>query len=715
MDNQNIGIGINQIKSGVKMVSQTDGAAVFRGYAVVYGYVDIDGDYFTKSTNFRTDTLPGADGTIDHTFSTFIRDDAGVKYVLGAVEVPVGKVVSFIEDDFGLSVDVEVLKSNPYFDFISQMVEGDRMGFSSGTNHTYRKQRTYTKNRDTEDAVFVDPETDYDRWVELQIAKSDKYQMIVERDLSFGELGPSDAPTVSQTKTSSVEYWPITEVAFTVHPNEFRTINTVDRVKSADLTDDAPEREIIENVGVITPKVIDGELLKSSTIHEDIGKPDEPTQESKELILKTETSQQSVEDEPEAQTKAVGQSDADTETEIELEKDETDMSEVTQVETAPQFDQAALVTEMTKAMSGVIDTKIETAVQSAVKSVFENEPVGDGGISGIGTVPEEGYQVKSFNFNNKTKRGDDEVKATAHFFRTGDAGAIESINSQVKAVDGIGNIAVGADGLNAVPVGHHNQIIEKRSPKLLDAKLGIQKIPGNEWTVNVPTEDGTLQGFAAAAEQNAARSNTVARDKPVLGTVPMTLARKSVDVELTQELLMAEDVALMTYVANKVARDEARIRNQMLVDAVLSASMKGVDATGSTSLAPDEIIELMYSIEDEYAEDGETAFLTRRKTEGLIRSMRGEGFLYASTPMGESRSNRNIDGYGLFNDRSMPQIASGEKSVAFGDFSYVGCREAAPTYQRNPFKYRGLVVLEYDIYCVYRLLQSEAIVHILHP
>jgi hypothetical protein len=76
------------------------------------------------------------------------------------------------------------------------------------------------------------------------------------------------------------------------------------------------------------------------------------------------------------------------------------------------------------------------------------------------------------SINNKTKRGDDEVKALAYFIRTGDAGAIKASN------DTDMNVGDAADGGNSVPTGHFQNIIARRDESMLARQLGVTLIPG---------------------------------------------------------------------------------------------------------------------------------------------------------------------------------------------------------------------------------------------
>ena len=72
----------------------------------------------------------------------------------------------------------------------------------------------------------------------------------------------------------------------------------------------------------------------------------------------------------------------------------------------------------------------------------------------------------------------------------------------------------------------------------------------------------------------------------------------------------------------------------------------------------------------------------------------------------------------MYNSASMPAIGSGNKSVLFGNWNFVGMREdPGLTLLRDPYSAAstGQVVLHYYFRTVYKVLMPEAIYFGTHP
>ena len=129
------------------------------------------------------------------------------------------------------------------------------------------------------------------------------------------------------------------------------------------------------------------------------------------------------------------------------------------------------------------------------------------------------------NLNLKTKLGDSEERALAHFVRSGDGSGLRELRA---SNDTDMNVGTDADGGYAVPTGHYQGIIARRDDAMLANTLGVRRIPGKGTTVNVPI-DGEADGeFVSTAE-----GSDHDRDAPSLGTVAMTLVRYTKKIQLS--------------------------------------------------------------------------------------------------------------------------------------------------------------------------------------
>ena len=316
----------------------------------------------------------------------------------------------------------------------------------------------------------------------------------------------------------------------------------------------------------------------------------------------------------------------------------------------------------------------------------------------------------------KTKRGDTEQRALAHYIRTADAGAL----NEARASNNTGmNIGTAADGGNAVPTGHFGQIIARRDEQMLAPRLGVRRIAGVGTTVNVPIDDEADGEFITKAEMGDDNSTyAFDRDAPALGTVAMTLVKYTKKIELTDELLQDEDSNLLAFIEEFIGRGMAKTHNELLVTAALASGTAALTLDSATAIDEAEIPELYYLLPDYYATDeASVAWLMRRSTEGAIRGLAGTtNFYYAPTPGGGVGMRPTLWGAPLYNTGKMPAIGGGYKSLLFGNFYYMGLREApAMSILRDPYTVDGKVILKYYFRCVYKVLQAGAIVYATHP
>lgn len=307
------------------------------------------------------------------------------------------------------------------------------------------------------------------------------------------------------------------------------------------------------------------------------------------------------------------------------------------------------------------------------------------------------------NLNLKTRLGDSELKATMYYIRTGDASRELRASNDTDM-----NVGTVADGGYAVPTGHYQGIIAKRNELMLAGKLGVRPIPGQGTTVNVPTESGTANEFVSTNEAAA-----FDRDAPALGRVQMTLVKYTKKVQMSYELLQDEDSAIQAFLDDYIGRAMAVTHNKLLVTEALANGTSNTLANAS-AVAAGDVTELVYALKGEYADGAQ--WIMKRATEGLFRTLTGNAFQFAPTPAGTPGA--TLWGFPINNSEQVPAVATTAKSVIFGNFNYVGFREAPGfTFLRDPYSSagNGQVNLFYYFRTVYKVLQAEAIQYGVHP
>jgi HK97 family phage major capsid protein len=327
-------------------------------------------------------------------------------------------------------------------------------------------------------------------------------------------------------------------------------------------------------------------------------------------------------------------------------------------------------------------------------------------------IDKAGVAAKRVNVNSKTKRGDSETKAFAYFARTGDEGAIKASN------DTDMNIGTDADGGYTVPTGHYNGIIAKRDESMLSAKLGVRMIPGTGTTVNVPLDNEADGEFVVTGEGSG-----FDRDAPALSTVAMTLLKYTKKIELSYELLQDEDSRLMAFLADFVGRGMAKTHNDLLLTEVAANGTQFKEFASATVIAVNELETIPFNsaLGNYLDEAGSVGWVMQRPVHGEIVLLDDANTRrYASNTMPDSTGvfAPSLLGYPVHYSAKAGLTAANAKSVFFGNWNFVGKREAPGfTVLRDPYSKaaNGQVVLHYYFRTVYDVLQAEAIGYGDHP
>lgn len=270
------------------------------------------------------------------------------------------------------------------------------------------------------------------------------------------------------------------------------------------------------------------------------------------------------------------------------------------------------------------------------------------------------------------------------------------------------NIGTAADGGDLVPTGHYNGIIAKRDATMLAPKLGVMNIPGKGTTVNVPFDNGTANAFVSTAE-----ATNFDRDAPVIGKKAFTLVKYTKKIELSYELLQDEDSRVMAFLNDYVGRALALTHNTLLITEALSAGTSVALAAVTAASAGDPQT-LAYTLKQAYADGAQ--FVMKGATYAALMKLTGNAFQYAQTPGGAR--GYELWGYPVQRDENLEAIASGKKTMLFGNFNYMGLYEApSMTFLYDPYSSSdtGQVVLRYYFRADYGVLLPEAILYGQHP
>lgn len=316
----------------------------------------------------------------------------------------------------------------------------------------------------------------------------------------------------------------------------------------------------------------------------------------------------------------------------------------------------------------------------------------------------------------KHARGDSHANAFKAWVQTGDGGGLyipkgDEASYTIKgyslkasnATDM--NIGTAADGGNAVPTGFLNQIIARRDESSLLAQLPLRAIPGVGTTVDVPL-DGEADGEFVSTNEAA----TFDQDAPAIGKKSLTLVKYTKYTDVSYELLADTPTALEDFLADFVGRGLAKTYNNLILTEVASngTNFKTFAGTGAIAFGEPEDIVGNDDLANYLSEDNAAAWVTRSSTHWDIKSIVGNDRQYAVN----GDNNMTLLGYPVVYSQKVAAMAASAKSIYFGNWRYVGYREAPGlTFLRNPYSTAnsGQVRLHWYMRFVAGVLQAEAI------
>jgi len=314
-------------------------------------------------------------------------------------------------------------------------------------------------------------------------------------------------------------------------------------------------------------------------------------------------------------------------------------------------------------------------------------------------------------------RGDSFAKAAAAWVRTGqpaDGLLVEGAALELKASNPV-DMVIGTDtaGGYAAPDDFLGEIIAKRGEALLATKLGVRRIPGSGTTVLVPIDANTSGGDFVSTAEGAAYD----KDTPGLAQKSMTLGKYTKQIPLSQELLADEDARLMSFLTDFIARGMANTHNNLLLTEVATNGTSFKTFASNSAIAAGELQDIVYNdtVANYLDDGGSVGWVMRSSTYGDVISLQGNPFIYDFTPQG---GNRNLVGYPVAFSSKSAAVGSSAKSVYFGNWYFVGWREAPGiTIVRDPYSNAstGMVNLWVYFRTVYTVLIADAIGYGVHP
>lgn len=221
-----------------------------------------------------------------------------------------------------------------------------------------------------------------------------------------------------------------------------------------------------------------------------------------------------------------------------------------------------------------------------------------------------------------------------------------------------------------------NHIIRKHA-HIINTSNGLHKIP-------------VVASKGSAAWLDEGTSYTESDD--VFGQAQLDAHKVGTIIKVSQELLSDSAFDLEGYISSEFARRIGNKEEEAFINgdgskkptgilASTGGADIGVTASSATAITADDIIDLYYSLKEPYRQNA--IWILNDSTVKAIRKLKDSTGQYLWQPALKDGEFNTILGKPYFTSPFMPEIASGAKTVLFGDLNYywIGDRQGI-TFQR---------------------------------
>jgi len=220
---------------------------------------------------------------------------------------------------------------------------------------------------------------------------------------------------------------------------------------------------------------------------------------------------------------------------------------------------------------------------------------------------------------------------------------------------------VGSSGGFIVPAEFYREVLAalKQYDGLFDA-AGVVRTPGGGDFVQ-PLDDDSANAAAIVSENTTSSFVDAAFDRIAFGKCPNW---RSGFIKASLEL--TEDVPnLEALLAGSFGRRFARGIGATFTTTLLGSASVGKTAASATAVTGDEILDLVASVDPAFGQNG--GFLMNFTTWTALRKLKGSTSGDYLLPIGRDAAGRpTLFGQTVFISSSMPNMTTGQKSIAFG-------------------------------------------------
>jgi HK97 family phage major capsid protein len=233
-------------------------------------------------------------------------------------------------------------------------------------------------------------------------------------------------------------------------------------------------------------------------------------------------------------------------------------------------------------------------------------------------------------------------------------------------------VATDTAGGHTVPDEFRKVLIEKLTQEVVMRELATV-ISSTSGTMTIPTV--TTDASAGWVAENAAYNESEA----VLGSVTFSAYKQTVLTKLSEELLNDSAFDLSGFMAGQYAKALGILEETAFTvgdgsskpTGVVNGSTLGKSATATNAITADELMDLQYALGRAYRK--RASWLMHDSTVKALRKLKtgvSSDNTYLWSPGLDAAEPDRLLGNPVFVSRDMATVATGNKSVLFGDFSY---------------------------------------------
>ena len=305
-----------------------------------------------------------------------------------------------------------------------------------------------------------------------------------------------------------------------------------------------------------------------------------------------------------------------------------------------------------------LDTKIATATKLAEREadLAKNlrEPLADKREEDVSKANEKIEANYREVFPKLLSRG-------IHNLSSGEIGVVNAYRAYL-------NVTTPAEGGYLVPVSYQTTVLEKMRDVNIMRQLG--NVIRTQSTEKIPLE-GSDASFTWLDEGGAYGDSI-----PNFGQMQIDAHKAGGIIKLSEEILADDFINIEEYITKKIVTGMTELQETAFMTGdgtkkptgIVTGSAFGKTTAVAGAVTVDEILDLIYAVKEGYAVRG--ALLMNRSTELVIRKLKDSNGQYLWQPAITQGTPNTFDGKAVRTSAYMPTLASGNKFMLFGDFSY---------------------------------------------